>query len=125
MLQLLFIAMIFILHFALGWVWPIIATALVITYVVETHQVSKAAILGGFVNTIGIAYSWYYYPKAASEMIESIDSMLFNISPFIVPLLTLIIPTILYALAAHFNSNLIYYIRSYRQNRNVPDANLR
>jgi len=111
-----YIVVILFLHFILGWVWSVIFTALVAALVFNEHAVSKASLIGFLLNGSGVLATIYFNPEASWNMMLVVDQILFNFHPYLIPVLSVGIPTVLYALAAYFSSNAVYIYRKISNN---------
>ena len=111
-----YIAVILFLHFFLGWIWSVIFTALVAALVFNEHIVTKAAVVGFLLNGMGVLITMSLNPEASWNMMVVVDQILFSFHPYIIPILSVGIPTVLYALAAYFSSNAVYVYRKLSNN---------
>lgn len=115
-----YILAVIFLHFMIGWVVPILFTAILAGSMIEEHQVTKATITGTVVNAAGVAFTYIYYPDAGLLMMEKIDLYLTDLGPWVIPVITIGLPAALYALAGYFSSNVTYMFRKAQANNRLP-----
>jgi len=103
------------LHFVAGWMFAVLFTALVSGIVFREHIISKSVLVGFVLNSLGIIVTISLYPEASWNMMVIVDESFFEFSPYIIPVISVGLPTLLYALAAYFSSNAVYVYRKLNQ----------
>ena len=98
-----YIAGVLILHYMAGWVAPILFTALASDLLIRENSVLKATFIGLLINVGGVVLTIFVYPEESWRMMHIVNEALVKISPYVIPVFSILVPTSLYALAAYFN----------------------
>lgn len=110
------------LHYFLGWMVPVIFTACCAGFMLENHHVSKASLIGLLVNGAGVLYTYSVYPDGTYRMTMTIDNLISNLSPYVIPVISVGLPVVLYALAAYVSSNMVYLYRKLNADEPYKDS---
>ncbi|TNE70346.1 hypothetical protein EP331_12530 [bacterium] len=106
MIQILKIAAVVIsitfLHLAFEWLVPLVAAFLFVGLILDEYIVLTVTITGTLVNGIPTLISYFMYANSATKITEDLSIILGNIDATIVLLISLLIPTIMYAIAGVF-----------------------
>lgn len=111
-----YLAGVITLHYVAGWVSPILFTAITARALIGEHSALKAGFIGLIVNLWGVLFTMLYYPDVSWRMMQIVDEALFEFSPYVIPVLSILLPTMLYALAAYFNDRMVL---AYQDSKNI------
>lgn len=100
-----------LIHYIFGWIPAVCLTAIVAAVVFEEHMVTKASTLGLLVNAAGVVYTMIVFEQQSWQMMVIMDEYVSDFSPYIIPIISIGLPTLMYGLAAYFSSNVLYVYR--------------
>lgn len=115
-----YVLIILFLHYVIGWIAPVIFTALFAGIMLEDYRVIKSSVIGILVNGAGVAFTYIYYSSETIKMATLMDQYLTNLTPWAILVISVLMPTLLYALAAYMGANATYVIQKMRVNNKLP-----
>ena len=88
-----------IFQVVLGWLVPLFLCLFFTGFVFEQNVVFKTALIGLILNSFNVIYVYFYHNAAAKEILGDLSDILAGIDPSLVLGISLLIPTVLFALA--------------------------
>jgi len=115
-----FVLAIIFLHYIIGWIAPVIFTALFAGIMLEDYKVVTSSAIGFIINAAGVLYTYLNFKLETIKMTALMDHYITNLTPWAIPFISVVMPTLLYAIAAYFSLNATYVVQKMRVNHNVP-----
>jgi hypothetical protein len=113
------------LHFLWGWIGGALLTLIVAGVVFERYVPLKTALTGGLIHVFLLTWIYIWYPQETAQMTSLVDKYLLDFLPFSVPVMTTLIPVVVYAIAGWVGEYglWVYYKISIRDPREEQQRN--
>ena len=115
-----YVLAIIFLHYIIGWIAPVLFTALLAGVMLDDYKVVTSSVIGFIINAAGVLYTYLNFRLETIKMAALMDHYITNLTPWAIPFISVVMPTIIYALAAYFSLNATYVIQKVRVNHKVP-----
>jgi hypothetical protein len=112
--QVLFLLLLIALHFLLGWQAVTLVIAASMGFIFERFVVTIAFTLGVLMHTAGVLYNYIFYTEETEFLLQKAAIILGHWPVYLFPLLSVLLPSLVYALAAFFSIHLAVFIRTYK-----------
>jgi hypothetical protein len=112
--QILFLLLLIAMHLLLGWQAVALVIAAGMGFIFERFIVTTAFVLGILMHTAGVLYNYTFYTVETEFLLQKAAIILGKWPVYLFPLLSVLLPSLVYALAAFFSIHLAVFIRTYK-----------
>lgn len=110
----IFLTFVSVLYLFFGWQIVVLAIAVGIGFVFPKFVVTSAAVFGLVLHAIGLGVNYLLYGAETAFILEKSSLLMGGLPTILFPVLSVVLPASVYALAAFFSIHLTDFIKTYK-----------